>query len=81
MIQRGKEIGQRTSHIEENCVIMEGFIKESNFVKCIAKTVAQYFTSLGKERYSEGMFRLVKRCDKNLNSNGDYVEKQTLSCS
>jgi hypothetical protein len=27
----------------------------------LQKTVVQYFTSLGKEHYREGMFKLVKR--------------------
>jgi hypothetical protein len=35
----------------------------------------QYFTSLGKEPYCEGMFKLVKWWDKCLNANNDYVEK------
>jgi hypothetical protein len=35
----------------------------------------QYFTSLGKEHYHEGMFKPVKRMDEYLNANGDYVEK------
>jgi hypothetical protein len=43
--------------------------------KRIARTVVQYFTSLGKEPYCEGMFKLVKRWDKCLNANNDYVEK------
>jgi hypothetical protein len=35
----------------------------------------QYFTSLGKEHYHEGMFKLVKQWDKCLNANDEYVEK------
>jgi hypothetical protein len=30
----------------------------------LQKTVVQYFTSLGKEHYCEGMFKLVKHWDK-----------------
>jgi hypothetical protein len=41
----------------------------------LKKIVVQYFTSLGKENYREGMFKLVKRWDTFLNGNGDYVEK------
>jgi histone-lysine N-methyltransferase SETMAR len=39
------------------------------------KTVVQYFTSLRKEHYREGMFKLVKQQDKCLNANSDYGEK------
>jgi histone-lysine N-methyltransferase SETMAR len=39
------------------------------------KTIVQYFTSLGKEHYREGIFKLVKRWNKCLNANEDYVEK------
>jgi hypothetical protein len=35
------------------------------------KTVMQYFTSLGKERYYERMLKLIKQWDKYLNTNGD----------
>jgi hypothetical protein len=41
----------------------------------IQKTVVQYFKSLGKEHYCEGVFKLVKRLDQYLNTNDDYVEK------
>jgi hypothetical protein len=35
----------------------------------------QYFISLGKRSYREGMFRLVKRWDKCMNTGGGYVGK------
>jgi hypothetical protein len=41
----------------------------------LQKTVAQYFTSLGKEYYREGIFKPVERWDECLNANGDYLEK------
>jgi hypothetical protein len=41
----------------------------------LQKTVVQYFKSLGKEHYHEGMFKLLKWWDKCLNANGDYVEE------
>jgi hypothetical protein len=44
-------------------------------MKSVAKeTVVQYFTSLGKEYYGEGMLALVKRWDNYRNSNSIYVE-------
>jgi hypothetical protein len=39
------------------------------------KVVAQYFTSLGKVHYRQGVFKLVKQWDKCLKANGDHVEK------
>jgi histone-lysine N-methyltransferase SETMAR len=41
----------------------------------LQKTVVQYFTSLGREHYHEGMSKLVKRWDKCIRANGDYMEK------
>jgi hypothetical protein len=41
----------------------------------LQKTVVQYVTSLGKEHYREGLFKLVKSWNKCLNANGDYIEK------
>jgi hypothetical protein len=35
----------------------------------------KYLIFLGKEQYSKGMFKLMKRWDKYLNANGDHVEK------
>jgi hypothetical protein len=61
----------RASHIDENCVIVEDPIRGDRRVKvrgiALQKTVVQYFTSLGKEHYREGMFKLVKRWDKCMN--------------
>jgi hypothetical protein len=37
----------------------------------LQKTVAKYFTFLGKEHYCEGMFKLVKRWDERLNDSND----------
>jgi hypothetical protein len=39
------------------------------------KTVAQFYTTMGEEHYREGIFELVKRRDKCLNANGDYMGK------
>jgi hypothetical protein len=41
----------------------------------LQKTVVHYFTSLGKEHYYEGMFKLVKQWDECKTVDGDYVEK------
>jgi hypothetical protein len=42
------------------------------------KTFVQYscFTSLGKQHYHEGMFKVVKRWDKYMNAYGDYVKNK-----
>jgi hypothetical protein len=54
----------RTSHIDENCVIVSDLIREDQRVKvcniALQKTVVQHFLSLGKEQYRERMFKLVK---------------------
>jgi hypothetical protein len=39
----------------------------------LQKTDVPYFTSLGKEQYYEGMYKLVKLWDKCLNANSDYL--------
>jgi hypothetical protein len=54
----------------KNFLLGKGFENQNS----LQKTVAQYFTTLGKEHYHEGMFKLVKRWDKCLNVNSDYVE-------
>jgi hypothetical protein len=54
----------RTSHTDENCVIVSGLIREDQRVKvheiALQKTVVQHFSSLGKEQYPERLFKLVK---------------------
>jgi hypothetical protein len=71
----------RTSHTEDNCVIVEGLIREDRRVKVREalckkkKTVIQHFASLGKEHYRDGMFKFVKQWDKFLKANGDCVRK------
>jgi hypothetical protein len=71
-----KHIGRpRTLHIDENCVIFVGLIKEDRRITGRETAALLYFTSLGKEHYREGMFKRVKQWDKCLNANVDYVKK------
>jgi hypothetical protein len=44
----------------------------------LQETVLQCLASLGNEHYPEGMFKLVKRLDKCLNANADYLENKHL---
>jgi hypothetical protein len=64
-----------TWYTDENCVIVEGLIREYLRFEVFKITELQYFTSLGKEQYHKVMFKLVKRWDKCLESNSDCVEK------
>jgi hypothetical protein len=48
-----------------NIVTVERVIREDRRPKCIAKTVVQYFSSVGRKHYSVAMFKLVKRRDVN----------------
>jgi hypothetical protein len=41
----------------------------------LQESVVQYFTTLGKEHYCDGIFIPVKQWDKGLNAKGDYMEK------
>jgi hypothetical protein len=61
--------GPRTS---VKTITVEGLLREDREVK-VCDTA--YFTSPGKENCREGTFELLKRWDKCLNANGDYVEK------
>jgi hypothetical protein len=58
----------KTSHTDWNCVIIESLIREDQNAK-------QYFTSFEREHDAEWMFKLVRRWDKCLNANVDYVEE------
>jgi hypothetical protein len=68
-----------TSHTNEDChcrrlttVYQEKNLKtNTNY----SKAIVQYFLSLGKEHYLEGMLQLVRGWANYLNADGDYMEK------
>jgi hypothetical protein len=72
----------RPSHNDEHCVIVGGLIgrsKSQTSWSCwsdrYCKSPVHESTSLGKEHYHEGMFKLAKQWNTCLNANGDYVKK------
>jgi hypothetical protein len=58
--------GERVKFRETHC--KETFVQ---YFISLKETFVQYFISLGKEDYREQMFKIVTRCDKCLNVNGD----------
>jgi hypothetical protein len=66
-----KQLRSSTQQLERYTTVKEHLRPQRNAVK----TVAQFYTTIGKEHYREGMFEVVKRRDKCLNDNGDCMGK------